>query len=105
MVKYMLLLGRSVKDNIPLLRGQLVERHVSAHSHRPADIGHQGPHQSIPRQHRTLVDAQGLVRHQGGLIHGADSPGAVAGRAGPAAVEGQFLCGRSVEMRPALRAD
>ena len=63
MVEYVLLLGRSVKDNIPLLRGQLVERHVRAHSHRPADIGHQGPHQGIPRQHRTLIDAQGLVRH------------------------------------------
>ena len=34
-------LRRAVEDYLPLLRCQLTERHVGAHAHLPAHVGHQ----------------------------------------------------------------
>ena len=41
MIEDVLLLRRTVKDYLPLLRCQLAERHIGAHAHLPAHIGHQ----------------------------------------------------------------
>ena len=68
--------------------------------HRPADVGHQRPHQRVPRRHRALVDGQALVRNQRGAIHRAHDARAAAGAAGALAVEGQFLGGGRVGNAP-----
>ena len=44
---------------------QFPEGHVRPHPHLPADVRHQGPHEAIPGGHGTLVNGQGVVRHQG----------------------------------------
>ena len=91
----------AVKDDVPLLLGEILEGHVGAHAHLPGDVLHQGPHQGLPGGHGALVDAEGFVRHQGSLVHGADDAGAVAALAGTLAVEGQLLRPGSVELLPA----
>ena len=95
--------GAVVDDGFLLVR-QIPEGDVGAHPHRPADVGHQRPHEAVPRGYRSLVDGQGVVRHQGGPVHRPDHAGAAAGAAGPLAVEGQFFRAGGVETGPALRA-
>ena len=58
-----LLDGGAVEDDLPLLRRQFPEGHVSPHPHLPGDVLHQRPHQGLPWGHRSLVDGQGLVGH------------------------------------------
>ena len=96
---------RPVVDDLLFRVGQVLERHVGPHPHGPADVGHQGPHQAVPGGHRALVDGQGLIGHEGGAVHRAHRAGAAAGRAGPLAVEGQFLGRGREEMGPAFGAD
>ena len=89
MVEDVLLLGRTVVDDVLFLFRQVAEGHVGAHAHRAADIRHQGPHQAVPRGDRALVDGQGVVRHQcieetidpELTIDRADDAGAAAGLA------------------------
>ena len=104
-VENMLLLRRPVKDDVPLLLGQFPKGHIGTHPHRPAHVGHQGPHEAIPRGHRPLVDGEGLVGHQGALIHPLHHPDAPAGPAGPLAVEGQLLRAGGKKLSSTLRAD
>ena len=104
-VEDVLFYRRAVIDDGFFFLREFAEGHVRAHAHRPADVGHQRPHQRVPRRHRALVDGQALVRHQRGAIHRAHDARAAAGAAGALAVEGQFLSGGRVEMRSALRAD
>ena len=100
----MLFYRRAVVDDVFFRLCQLPEGHIGAHSHGPAHVGHQRPHQALPRSHSPLINGQGLVGHQGGAVHGADHAGAAAGTAGPLAVKGQLLRAGGVKLRPALRA-
>ena len=104
LVEDVLFLCRTVKNNVFLFVCQFTERYVCAHPHGAADIGHQAPHQAVPRCDGPLVDGQGIVRHKGGQVHGAHHAGAITGAASALAVEGQFLCRRRTDARAALRA-
>ena len=44
MIEDVLLLRRAVEAYLPLLLCQLTERHVCAHAHLPAHVGHKRPH-------------------------------------------------------------
>ena len=63
-IENVLFLRRTVEHDLLFLRGQVPEGHIGAHAHLPADVGHQRPHQAVPRGHGTLVDGQGIIRHQ-----------------------------------------
>ena len=103
-VKEMPLLGRAVEDDLLLLRCEIPEGNVRAHTHVPGDVLHQGPHQALPRSDGTFVDGQGLVRHQAALVHRSHDPGPAAGGAGPVRVEGHGLGPGAVELLTADRA-
>ena len=91
LVEDVLLDGRAVEDDVALLGRELAERHVGAHAHRAADLLHEVPHETAPGQHRAVVDRDGLVRHERGLVDRAHHARALAGGAGAAAVERQVL--------------
>ena len=93
----MLLFGGAVIDHLFFRRSQIFEGHIRAHTHFPADIFHERPHESPPDYYRALVYGQILVGHQSGLIDRAGDAGSPAGGTGAAAVEGQFLRPRSVK--------
>ena len=101
----MLFDGRAVIDNIFFRVGQLAKRHVGAHAHLAADIGHQRPHQRVPGGDRALVNAQRFIRHQRGAVHRAHDAGAAAGAAGALAVEGELFSAGGDEACAAHRAD
>ena len=101
----MLFDGRAVIDNIFFRVGQLAKRHVGAHAHLAADIGHQRPHQRVPGGDRAFVYAQRFIRHQRGAVHRAHDAGAAAGAAGALAVEGELLSAGGDEACAAHRAD
>ena len=98
------LLGRAVEDDLLLLRCEIPEGNVRAHTHVPGDIFHQGPHQALPRSDGTFVDGQGIVRHQTALIHRPHDSGSAAGGAGSVRVEGHGLGAGPVELLTADRA-
>ena len=58
------LFRRAMENNLPFLRRQFSERNVGPDAHRPADIRHQRPHQSIPGRHRAFVNRQRFVGNQ-----------------------------------------
>ena len=60
-----------IKRTTDIFRGQIVEWHIRTHTHFTAHIGHQRPHQAVPRGHGTLVDGQGIIRHQRSGVHRA----------------------------------
>ena len=63
-VKNMLFLGGTVKYDFFFLLGKIPERHIRAHSHLPANVCHQRPHQTVPGGNGALVDGQGVVRYE-----------------------------------------
>ena len=105
MVEDVLLLRRAVEHDVLFFFRQLPERHVRAHAHFAADVRHQRPHQAVPRGDRALVDGKRLVRHERCHVHSMHRSRAAAPLAGSLRIERQFLGGRCVKMRAALRAD
>ena len=101
LIKNVFFLRRAVIDDFFLGVGQLVEGYIGAHAHGTADIGHQAPHQGIPGGDCAIVDAQRRVGYQRGQVHRAHGAGAIAGAAGPLAVECQFLGGGCAHRGPA----
>ena len=101
----MFLFHRTVIDDVLFFLCQILERHVRTHAHRPADIGHQRPHQRVPRRHRSFVDAQVFVGHQRLHIDGAHDTGPAAALAGTGRIECQFFRTRTVKVLAAFRTD
>ena len=102
-VQNMFLDRRTVVDDLFFPLGQFGKRNIRADAHRPADIGHQRPHQRIPRGDRALVDGQRFIRHQSGKVDRPDRSRAVALAAGALAVERQFFRPRRIEFDAAFR--
>ena len=102
-VENMFLDHRPVEDRLNLPGGQLPERHIGTHAHRPADIHHQRPHERVPRSHRALLDGQGRVGDIGGLIGDAHDARAVAMRARAIAVERERFGSGKLHLGPADR--
>ena len=90
-VEDVLLLRRAMEDDVALLGRELAKRHVRAHAHLPRDLFHEVPHEGVPRGNRALVDGEGLVRHERGLVHRAHDARSAAGGACARAVEGKVL--------------
>ena len=63
-VEDVLLLRGAVEDDVLFAFGQVAERYIRAHAHLAADVGHQRPHQAVPRRDRAAVDGQGIVGHE-----------------------------------------
>ena len=61
-VENMLFLGGTMIDDLFFAFGQVTKRHIGAHAHLPTNIGHQRPHQAIPRSNCTTVNGQRIVR-------------------------------------------
>ena len=101
----MFLFCRSVEYDVPFLGREPVERDICTHSHFPAYIRHQRPHQGVPRSDGAFIDAQSLVRDQGGFVHRAHCSRPVAFGTRALAVERKFFCGRRVEMLSAYWTD
>ena len=104
-VKDMLFHHRTVIDDLFFLIGQIPERNIRPHTHGPADISHQGPHQGIPGRNGAVIDGEALVRDQGAAVHRTDRTGPSAALAGPLRIEGQFLRTWTVKTLAAFRAD
>ena len=83
-----LLHGGPVIDDIFLFVSEFAERHVRAHAHGAAHVGHQRPHEAVPRRDGSLVDGERLVGHEGALVNGTHHAGASAAAARTLAVEG-----------------
>ena len=96
-VEDVLLLGGSVVDDGLLLGREVTEGDVGAHAHGAADVGHQRPHQGVPRGDGALVDGEALVGDEGGAVDRADLAGALAAGARAAAVEGEVLRARRLK--------
>ena len=105
MVEDVVFLRRAVEHDVLSSFRQFPERHVRAHAHFAADVRHQRPHQAVPRGDRALVDGKRLVRHERCHVHSMHRSRAAASLAGALRIERQFLGGRCVKMRAALRAD
>ena len=101
----MLLHGGAVVDDCLFFGREVPEGHVRAHAHRAADVRHERPHEALPGRDRTFVDRLRFVGDERCPVHRAHEPRARAGRACPAAVEGEVFRGRRPEMRAADRAD
>ena len=104
MVKDVFFLCGTVENNVLFLFRQIAEGHVGAHTHLTADIGHQGPHQTVPRSYRTVINGKRIIRHQRCHIHCADTACAAAFLTGALRVKRQFLGGWRIKMSIALRA-
>ena len=104
-VENMFLDHRTVIDDLFFLVGQVFERNVGAHAHRPADVGHQCPHQRVPWGNGAFVDGQFFVGDQGAAVNGADRAGSAAAFAGALGVKGKFLRSGTVKVFAAFRAD
>ena len=100
----MLLLRRTVINDILLLLRQLAKRYIYAHAHLLADIRHQRPHQAVPWCNSALLDGKRFIRHQRADIYRADAACTAAGFAGTLRIEGQLLGRRRIKLRAALRA-
>ena len=105
LVEDVLLDRGAVEDDIALLGGELAEGHVGAHPHGAADLLHEIPHEASPGQNRAVVDGDGLVRNERGLVDHAHDAGPAAGGAGAGAVEGEVLRPGPEEGAAAPRAD
>ena len=105
LIEDMLLLRRPVQDDILLLRGERAVRHVGSHAHRAADVGHERPHQRVPRRDRPFVDRQRFVGHERRFVDDLRLTDPVARRARALRVERQLFRARSVELFAAFRAD
>ena len=81
-VQDVLLHRGAMEHDVALLGRELAERRVRAHAHGAADLLHKIPHERAPRQHRAVVDADGLVGHERRLVHRAHDARAAAGGAG-----------------------
>ena len=103
-VEDMLLLRRAVINNILLPLRQLAERHIYAHTHLLAHIGHQRPHEAVPRRNSPLLNRERFIRHKCTDIHRADAACTAAGFAGPLRIKGQLLSRRRIKLRAANRA-
>ena len=104
-VKNVLFHSRTVEYDLLFLFCQLPKRHIRAHTHFPANVCHQGPHQAVPGGNSSFVDRQRVIRHQCIRIHSADDPGAAAPLTGPLGIKGQLFCRRCIEMCAAFRTD
>ena len=91
LVDHMLFDRRAMKDNVPLLRCQLLKRHIRAHAQISCNILHQRPHQRLPRPHRALVDRQRFIRHQTVQIYSPHQSRTTTFRAGTLTVKSQLL--------------
>ena len=101
----MFLLSRTVVDDLLFLFRQFAERDVCAHTHFPAHVYHDGPHQGIPGGNGAVLDGQCVVRYECGAVHSPNGSRAVAGAAGALAVESELFRGRRIETGAALRTD
>ena len=101
----MSLFGRSVEDDGALGRRQLAERHVGTHAHRPAHVGHERPHQAVPRSHGPFVDRLRFVGHERRTVYGHDRTRTAAPATCSAAVERELLGPGRIEPMAAVRAD
>ena len=99
----MFLLRGAVIDDLFFPLREFPERHIRPHSHFPADICHQRPHETVPGCHRSLVNAQGIIRHQRIQIHGPHASRTAALRAGSLGIKCQFFCTGGMHLRPAFR--
>ena len=105
MVKNVLFLCRTVKHNFFFFVCQIPKRHICTHSHFTAYIRHQIPHQRSPWRYRSFIDCQTFIRNQHRPVHSTHNTGAAAGLAGSLAVKSQFLRGRRIKFRAALRTN
>ena len=105
LVKDMLLDRWAVIDDLFLFCGQVTEWHVGTHPHFPAHIGHQRPHQAVPRSNCALINAEGVIRYKACHIDGSDAAGAAALLTSSLGIERQFLRGRCIKMRTARRTN
>ena len=99
------LFRRAVENDGALGGRQRAEWHVGTHAHRPAHVGHERPHQAVPRSHGPFVDRLRLVGHERRAVYGHDRARTAAPAARSAAVERQFLGPGRVEPMAAVRAD
>ena len=104
-VEDVLLFHGTVVDDLLFPVGQIPEGDICAHAHGPAYVGHQRPHQAVPRSDGSLVDGEAFIRHQCTAVHRPDCSRSAAAFAGALGVECQLLRAGAVEMLPALRAD
>ena len=104
-VKNVLFHSRTVEYDLLFLFCQLPKRNIRAHTHFPANVCHQGPHQAVPGGNSSFVDRQRVIRHQRIRIHSADDPGAAASLTGSLGIKGQLFCRRCIEMCAAFRTD
>ena len=93
--------GGTVVDDVLFLCRKRAERDVRADAHRPADVGHQRPHQRVPRRDSALVDRERFVRYERAAVDRPHDAGPAAGGAGALAVEGQLLGARREEAHAA----
>ena len=96
---------RPVVDDLFLTVGQVAERHVGAHAHLAAHVRHERPDEAAPHDDGAFVDGLRLVGHECGFVDDVRDAGALADRAGAAAVEGEVLCPGRLDLRPAFGAD
>ena len=101
----MFFLGGTVIDDLFFFCGQITEWHIGAHAHLPTNIGHQRPHQAVPRGDRAAVNGQRIVRDKRIHIDRADGSGSAAGLARALRIEGKLFGRRRVKMHPAFGAD
>ena len=105
LIDHMHLVGRSVKDNILFPCSQLTKRYIRPYAQFLCNFLHQRPHERLPRQHRPLVDREGVIGHERRFVNDAHNACPSARLTGTAAVEREFLRTRRIEMCAARRAD
>ena len=77
-----LLFLRSVQDDLMFGLGELVPRHIRSHPKLSDNVGLDVKSEHVPRNHSPVVNAQGGIGHQCGVIDLADHARALALRAG-----------------------
>ena len=89
--------GRTIVYDVLFLICKISEGYVYPYSHLAAYVGHQGPHEGVPGGYCAILYGNGIVRHEGGTVHGHDYAGTAAALAGALAVESKLFCRRSIK--------
>ena len=105
LVKNMLLDRWAMIDDLFLFCGQVTEWYLRTDPHFTAHVGHQRPHQAVPRSNCALINAEGVIRHKACHIDGSDAAGAATLLTSPLRIERQFLSRRCIKMRTARRTN
>ena len=104
-IEDILLLHRTIIDDLLFPLCQVFERNIRAHPHLPADICHQRPHQRIPWRNGSLINGFIFIRNQCCTVNSPHHSRAAAAFARPGGIKGKLFCPRGIKMLPALRAD